>query len=167
MSRKKQIKRKKKIMGNKATVWSLGGIAIASILTASLVGYNYFKPSKQTNSLPSFVSVASSSKDIPRSNNSDSSEVDGFGIERSAEKTPKALTKTIKNLKIDLERTVEVYGSVGQNAVAASIQITLMNQENSEPIYLLLDSPGGGVLAGSRLISAMQSSKAPCLYSMS
>jgi ATP-dependent Clp protease protease subunit len=34
-----------------------------------------------------------------------------------------------------------------------------MNDVSSEPIFILIDSPGGSVIAGARLISAMQASR--------
>lgn len=87
--------------------------------------------------------------------------VEGFGVERPEEPLPQPVVKQVKDVQVDLTRIIEVYGEIGENAVGAAIEIGKLNSQSSAPIFLLLDSPGGGVLSGARLISAMQSSKAP------
>jgi ATP-dependent Clp endopeptidase proteolytic subunit ClpP len=90
-----------------------------------------------------------------------STKIDGFGVARPQEPNPHKVVKRIKDLELDISRTIELYGPVGVNAIYAAITITRMNQDSNKPIFLLLDSPGGSVLTGARLISAMQTSKAP------
>ncbi len=69
--------------------------------------------------------------------------------------------KSIRNLTLKPSRTLVLLGQVGQNALSLAEQISALNTSSSEPIYLLIDSPGGSVLTGAILISSMQASKAP------
>lgn len=70
-------------------------------------------------------------------------------------------TKKIKPLKLDARRTINLFGAVGDNAHQAAGLIRAMNTESKDPIYLVLYSPGGSVVDGAALISAMQASVAP------
>lgn len=50
-------------------------------------------------------------------------------------------------------------GTDSVNAVLADME--KFNNKNNNPIYLILDTPGGSVIEGARLITAMQTSKNP------
>lgn len=67
--------------------------------------------------------------------------------------------KKVKQFKLDADRTIEIYGEIGTNAVNASILLARLNAQSSRDITIVLDSPGGSVIDGARLISAMQSSR--------
>lgn len=69
--------------------------------------------------------------------------------------------KQIKQLNIDRNRTLLLAGEVGPNAIDIALTITELNSISNDPIYLIIDSPGGNVLDGAMLISAIQSSEAP------
>lgn len=69
--------------------------------------------------------------------------------------------KNIKRITLDPSRTVALIGEVGENALQASAMITEMSARSSDPIYLVLSGPGGSVVTGGILISAIQASKAP------
>ncbi len=89
-----------------------------------------------------------------------SQNVNGVTFTQPEVALPKDTVKKIRNLEIDLSRTINLEGPISFNAIEASIQLAILNQQSSEPITILLNSPGGSVIAGARLISAMQASKA-------
>lgn len=69
-------------------------------------------------------------------------------------------TKTLHNIKIPESQALyltEVVG-VGTDELAAQI---FEKGQGTKPIYLLINSPGGSVLSGAMIISAMESSKVP------
>lgn len=67
----------------------------------------------------------------------------------------------VKNIKVDESRTIYIEGFIGPNAVNAARELDLLQQENNDPIYVLINSPGGSVLDGAVFVSAIESSKAP------
>lgn len=69
--------------------------------------------------------------------------------------------KQIRKLTLDLSRLVYVTGPIGSNGFMVANKITQLASQNNRPIYLILTSPGGSVIAGSAIISAMQAAKAP------
>ena len=59
-------------------------------------------------------------------------------------------------------RSLLILDEIGINAVQAADYIHKLNMENSvDPIFVVLQSPGGSVFAGNVLVSAIQASKAP------
>jgi len=88
---------------------------------------------------------------------------------RSTEAVPelkqKILPTTLKVTKLNLKSAKIVILNDEVNSETANAVIEGIQKANatnsSQPIYLLLDSPGGSVLDGARIISAMQASKAP------
>lgn len=72
-------------------------------------------------------------------------------------------TLVIPKPQIDEDDFVTLYADVSEesaNAVIAKIH-TLQNERTDKPIYLLLDSDGGSVGDGSKIIDAMQASTRP------
>lgn len=71
-------------------------------------------------------------------------------------------SKVITQLDLSNDRTIFVLGEIGENAVNAAQTIQELNKISySKPIYIFLDSPGGSVIDGNILVSAIESSKAP------
>jgi ATP-dependent Clp protease protease subunit len=71
------------------------------------------------------------------------------------------LRKVVKQ-NVDKSRTLYLFGEVGfVNTQFLIAQLQVLNAKSSSPIYLLIDSPGGSVLDGGQLVSAMEVSKAP------
>lgn len=63
---------------------------------------------------------------------------------------------------LNVERTIALFGEVESNSVDYVIsRILVMEAESTKPIYLLISSPGGSVFDGERLLSVMESSRAP------
>lgn len=69
--------------------------------------------------------------------------------------------KKIKTINLDPERTILILGEVGNNALNAAQTIKELEDQSNDPIYLILDSPGGSVIDGNVLVSAIESSSAP------
>ena len=70
--------------------------------------------------------------------------------------------KTVLKVNANPKRVLYLVDEVsfGSSQFLAN-EIKRLQQESSEPIYLLIDSPGGSVLDGATLISEMEVSKAP------
>lgn len=68
--------------------------------------------------------------------------------------------KKITTLSINLSRTLTVYGQVTQETEEVGRQVTALSKNSKEPIVILIDSPGGSVLSGEKVISAMEASRA-------
>lgn len=66
----------------------------------------------------------------------------------------------LKELSLN-DRLVYIYGEIRGDNSPAIVQQLLTLGSSVEPIYILINSPGGSVLAGATIISAIQASKAP------
>jgi len=64
--------------------------------------------------------------------------------------------KSFDLLKVDFIRSVGVLGVVGENTLMAADKLRKLDSESQEPIYVIIDSPGGSVLDGAQFITAMQ-----------
>lgn len=69
--------------------------------------------------------------------------------------------KKLVNLTIDSSRVVAVVGEIGSESGRTSEQIKILSAISDKPIYILINSPGGSVLDGALIVSAMEASKAP------
>jgi ATP-dependent Clp protease protease subunit len=79
-----------------------------------------------------------------------------------AQATPVLQTKTLIKVKVNKSRVIYLDEEVtfaSSNRVSNSIKE--MASKSSEPIYLLIDSPGGSVLDGTLIINEMEASSAP------
>ncbi len=72
-----------------------------------------------------------------------------------------AKTIKIRSIQPDPSRVVSLTGEIGTNVDAIVQQLQRLSKESDEPIYLLIDSPGGSVIHGSTVVSAIESSSAP------
>lgn len=59
------------------------------------------------------------------------------------------------------DRIVFLSGEVGANSLQVAQQIASLSAKSNDAIYLLIDSPGGSVMDGAMIISAIEASKAP------
>lgn len=50
---------------------------------------------------------------------------------------------------------------IGESTIAAAEQLTKLSLASKDPIYVLLRSPGGSVVAGAAFLAAMEASRAP------
>jgi ATP-dependent protease ClpP protease subunit len=63
-------------------------------------------------------------------------------------------------LHVDKDRTVSLVGPVGNNAMTAAQEVTALMNASNDPIYMIINSPGGNVITGLQLLSAMQQAQA-------
>ncbi len=68
--------------------------------------------------------------------------------------------KTIKQLDLTDKKVLTLYGVVGDESYALAKAITDLGR-SGEPIYLLINSPGGSVLDGALIVSAIEGSRVP------
>ncbi len=69
--------------------------------------------------------------------------------------------KSITKLNIDFSRAIFLVGEVDETIVQQVGQIQQLAASSAEPIYLILESPGGSVFDGYKMLSAIESSRAP------
>lgn len=66
----------------------------------------------------------------------------------------------IERMALPKDRTVYIYGEVGSETLAAARQISVLGK-TAEPIYVVINSPGGSVFHGAAVIEAMESARGP------
>lgn len=86
-------------------------------------------------------------------------------VEAHAQEQQAINNKQLKVIDLNLKRGTVVMLNTDVNTQSANAVIEGIRSANKNspgrPIFLLIDSPGGSVLDGARMISAMQASKAP------
>jgi ATP-dependent Clp protease, protease subunit len=75
-------------------------------------------------------------------------------------KTPAGSNKSIKYLELLTDQVILLVGEVGSDTTNVASEIT-KKAKNGKPLYLLIDSPGGSVMDGALIISAMEAVKVP------
>lgn len=68
--------------------------------------------------------------------------------------------KELLHLSINPVNTVFISDAIGDEALETAKKITALSQTEKE-IYILINSPGGSVIDGAQIISAMEASKVP------
>jgi ATP-dependent Clp protease, protease subunit len=76
-------------------------------------------------------------------------------------KVVKMKSASLKELNLNDDRQVYVYGVIDETTAPAIAKQLLELGEDSRPISVLINSPGGSVLDGAAIISAMQAAKGP------
>jgi len=62
---------------------------------------------------------------------------------------------------LDRSRTIEITGEIGAPTILqASNKLMALSRESTSPVYLLLNSPGGSVIAGLQFLNAMEVAQA-------
>lgn len=69
--------------------------------------------------------------------------------------------KSVLSITPPAARTVTIFGEIGSDAAEVAAKISEMSVKSDKPIYLLINSPGGSVLDGAQIVSAIQGSRAP------
>jgi ATP-dependent Clp protease protease subunit len=69
--------------------------------------------------------------------------------------------KRIHTVKPVGNRVLLLWGQVGETSLGLAEEIKQLGAESKAPIYLLINSPGGSVLDGALIISAIEASPAP------
>jgi len=73
----------------------------------------------------------------------------------------RGVTKKILVIKPNSDRVLRLYGEVNEMSLLVADQIKVLSAQSKEPIYLLINSPGGSVLDGAQIVSAIEGSVAP------
>lgn len=68
--------------------------------------------------------------------------------------------KKIRVLDIDEDQVIALLGPIDRNAAIIANEIT-MKSHNGKPLFLAINSPGGSVLDGAMIITAMEASRVP------
>lgn len=76
-----------------------------------------------------------------------------------------SFVKRFKTVNLNYERSIILYGEIDENSVNPIINtlITLNKQSEIEPIFLIINSPGGYISDGMRLINTIEAIKAPVI----
>lgn len=111
------------------------------------------------------VAVAYMGDDVPNIDETVTSKAPNRPVEtfKSSDQVIKTDKLSVKSL--DLKKGTTVILSTEVSSFSANQVINQIQKANKakpgQPIYLLLDSPGGSVIDGARIISTMQASKSP------
>ena len=68
--------------------------------------------------------------------------------------------KKVKQLNLTNKNVISIYGEIGFDAYYVSKKITQLGN-TGQPIYILINSPGGSVLDGALIVSAIEASLVP------
>lgn len=139
--RNKQVQQQEPKVSNRV----LGTLGVLALLLATVITLNTFN--KPVVSLPGLITV--SKPEMPLSN------------EAPATNDVQLVGKSFTKLNIDFSRAVYIVGEVDESILQQISQIQQLAAMSSEPIYLMLESPGGSVFDGYKMLSAMESSRAP------
>lgn len=66
---------------------------------------------------------------------------------------------TTKVIEVDKQRTVFIAGAIDGNVLAAANAIEQLSTKSTKPIYIVLNSPGGNVIAGIQVLSAISAAR--------
>jgi ATP-dependent Clp endopeptidase proteolytic subunit ClpP len=83
-----------------------------------------------------------------------------FSAPTGASPSPEKNKKNVVKLILPQNRTVIIYGEINQSHDATVNQLLQLGL-SEEPIYIILKSPGGNVINGAMIISAMEAAKGP------
>lgn len=120
--------------------------SVVVIMLVSMLGTYWLGTSKAAN------------QEIIRIVNKSSSEAGTLAISNTASAEP---AKDILNLKPEAKNIVYVKGQVGAETDGVAAEISRLSAKGEGPTFLLIDSPGGSVLDGALILSAMEASKVP------
>ena len=147
-------KEKKKVMVKKLLMSIIVGVGISTLLGAIILINNI---TKLLNNTP----VTTSTQNLDTSMLPDPAE------QNESEKTKIDVNETgIPTINLSKGNFVVLYGPIYENGnqVAEAIKQATMNRgplSGNNPVYLLIDSPGGSVITGGAIISAMEASPVP------
>jgi ATP-dependent protease ClpP protease subunit len=70
--------------------------------------------------------------------------------------SPLMETAKAETLIVNPKRTLNIYGPVDSGTIFTANRLLEMTKESKDPVYIVLNSPGGGVLSGMQVISIMR-----------
>lgn len=139
------------------------GLGIVSLLVAAaLVGYALVETrqgSRQEVSEAAAGEVVTGPLSVDSGN---SLQVSGVVLPKQKKNEELIVKKKLKNLNIDVSRSLVIEGPITMSSTDVALGIKNLNvSSETSPIYLILTSPGGSVIAGAEIINAITQSKAP------
>ena len=84
-------------------------------------------------------------------------------VEKSQHRKPEvksSMRTQTKRISLPKNRTVIIEGQIGEETLLAAEQIAKLGK-TPEPIYIVINSPGGSVFAGATVIEAIEAAKGP------
>ena len=69
--------------------------------------------------------------------------------------------KSIRHIDLPASRTIYLYGEVNHDSAETTIQSLNSMESSNEPIYLVLNSPGGSVIDGASVVTAIEAAQGP------
>jgi ATP-dependent Clp protease protease subunit len=73
----------------------------------------------------------------------------------------KNISYSVLRQKVNKDRTIFIQGTISNQTLKVVEKIKELDKSSNKPIYLVMTSPGGSVVAGAQIITAIQTSKAP------
>ncbi len=73
---------------------------------------------------------------------------------------PKSVNKTVVHMTIPREQVILLLNEIDESSLSVASEITT-KAKNGKPLFLLINSPGGNVLDGALIVSAMESVNVP------
>lgn len=70
-------------------------------------------------------------------------------------------TKKVRNVSVKANQILRLNGEIGENVNGLIKKIEDLNRKKAPAIYILIDSPGGSVFDGLRLVTTMEASRVP------
>lgn len=81
-------------------------------------------------------------------------------LSAASKEAPSSKKKLIHTLSLNPDRTLSIFGEVNYSTESLAADITRLSKKSKEPIVILIDSPGGSVFSGEKVVSAMEASRA-------
>ena len=131
----------------------LAGLGIVVLAGSILAGVNY------ANSNGASGSITDTTKTIQLESVTPTTGV--IAANQLTNKAIKAKESSLKELDLSGTRQVYIYGVIDEVSAPPVAQQILELGKDSAPINILINSPGGSVLDGASIISAMQAAKGP------
>lgn len=69
--------------------------------------------------------------------------------------------KALSRLKVKSDRVVNIVGTVGYEVNESTVNNIFEKGKSKDPLVLLINSPGGSVMLGNQILSAMEAAKGP------
>lgn len=125
----------------------LGSIALAAIGLS-----NTTKKTTVTNEVTNVQASV-----VPLSQNNNNAQSAGTGLQAQSQGADLSVT----SLKLTSKNVIKLYEDVSPESAERVVNEIKAHAGSKEPIYLLLNSPGGSVMDGALVVSAMEASSAP------
>ena len=90
----------------------------------------------------------------------DTKDIKGSNLVKASEQSLDKSKYKLSQLEIN-DRVVYLYGEINEMSAPYVTEQILKLGESSEPMYIFIDSPGGSVISGAAIVSAIEAAKGP------